>query len=41
MSSIKEQKNVNPTDDRTDKYDDCWIYIAKKQDAKLHDFLLQ
>lgn len=34
--SLKKQKNVNQGDDTADKQGDCWIYIAEKQDTKLH-----
>jgi IS1 family transposase len=32
----KKQKNVGEGDDNADKHGDCWIYIAKKADTKLH-----
>jgi IS1 family transposase len=32
----KKQKNVDEGDADADKHGDCWIYIAKKADTKLH-----
>jgi len=32
----KKQKNVDEGDGDADRYGDCWIYIAKKADTKLH-----
>nr|QNO42897.1 hypothetical protein NICIAEDM_00004 [Methanosarcinales archaeon ANME-2c ERB4]QNO43427.1 hypothetical protein MJEPJOLK_00001 [Methanosarcinales archaeon ANME-2c ERB4]QNO44030.1 hypothetical protein JGGIPCKB_00003 [Methanosarcinales archaeon ANME-2c ERB4]QNO50448.1 hypothetical protein BPCBKEJI_00026 [Methanosarcinales archaeon ANME-2c ERB4] len=34
--SSKKQKNVDEGDDNADKHGDCWIYIAKNADTKLH-----
>ena len=32
----KKQKNVDEGDGDADRHGDCWIYIAKKADTKLH-----
>ena len=34
--SLKKQKNVDEGDDDGGRHGDCWIYIAKKADTKLH-----
>ena len=34
--SLKKQKKVDAGDDDADRHGDCWIYLAKKADTKLH-----
>ena len=36
MNRYKKQKKVDEGDGDADRHGDCWIYIAKKADTKLH-----